>query len=89
MRLPPLLAEGPVTVVEMQTWRPAWEQAESAATALREALTRLGLSERLLRSIAPVVGKDGQAYVRVGRALLDSTRSEEIAEGIRTNLPNP
>ncbi|MEU0991424.1 hypothetical protein [Streptomyces sp. NPDC005953] len=69
--------------MEMQKWRDARARAESAATALREALTRLGLPEKTLRSIAPVVGTDGQAYVQVGRNLLNSTRSEEIAEAVR------
>lgn len=75
--------------MEMQTWRDARARAESAAIALQEALTQLGLPERALRSIAPVVTADGKAHVRVGRDLLDAIRGEEIAEAIRIRLVDP
>ncbi|MCM2387717.1 hypothetical protein [Streptomyces albipurpureus] len=72
--------------MEMQTWRDARARAEASASALRAALLQLGLPERALRSIGPVVSPDGQAYVRVGRDLLDSGRGEEIAEAVRRGL---
>ncbi|MCM2387782.1 hypothetical protein [Streptomyces albipurpureus] len=75
--------------MEMRTWRDARARAEEAAAALHTALTQLGLPERALRSIGPVVTPDGQAYVRVGRDLLDSVRGEEIAEAVRIRAAGP
>ncbi|MCM2386831.1 hypothetical protein [Streptomyces albipurpureus] len=73
----------------MQTWRDARARAESAATALQEALTQLGLPERAVGLIRPVVGPDGQAYVRVGLGLLESMAAESVAEGIRIQTADP
>ncbi|MFD9716700.1 hypothetical protein [Streptomyces sp. NPDC059076] len=73
--------------MEMNTWRDARGRAEAAAEALREALVELGLPERALRSIVPVVGTDGIAYVKVGRGLRGSAQAEEVAEAIRRVAP--
>ncbi|MEU0986831.1 hypothetical protein, partial [Streptomyces sp. NPDC005953] len=84
---PPLHAEGPVTAVEMQTWRDARARADSAATALQQSLRQLGLPERAVRSIRPVVTHDGLPHVQVGRLAADAV--EQLAEAIRLSAAPP
>ncbi|MEU7432155.1 hypothetical protein AB0B07_15085 [Streptomyces sioyaensis] len=68
--------------MDMQTWRDGRTRADAAATAIREALYALGLSEAAVRGIRPVVTHAGRPYVDLGMFRADQV--EQAAKAIRT-----
>jgi len=66
--------------MDMRTWRDSSTRADSAATALREALAALGLPESTWGSIRPRVVGSGAAYVHVGMVRADAV--EQIAQAL-------
>lgn len=68
--------------MDMQTWRDGRTRADAAATAIREALYALGLSEAAVRGIRPVVTPSGRPYVDLG--MLRADQVEQAAKAIRT-----
>lgn len=73
--------------MDMETWRDSHTRADTVAEALQAALGALGLSERALRSIRPVVTRSGGAYVELGRLPVDV--GEQIAEALGQPTSSP
>jgi hypothetical protein len=67
--------------MDMQTYRDGRKRAEDAADALRQALVALGLPERVLGSIRPMVTHRGSPYVHLGMIRADAVA--QIAEAMR------
>ncbi|MEU9370948.1 hypothetical protein AB0D71_41125 [Streptomyces avermitilis] len=67
--------------MDMQTWRASRARADNATNALREALTALGLPERVQQHLRPMVTHSGTPLVHVG--MLNAEYIEQIAEALR------
>ncbi len=66
--------------MDMRTWRSSRGRADDVTTALREALAALGLPERALQHLRPVVTHSGMSFVHVG--MLRAEHVEQIAEAL-------
>ena len=65
----------------MREWRDAWDRAQHATDALREALDGMGAGATRTAHLRPTVSRKGTAWVDVGQ--LPAYLAERVAEVIR------
>ncbi|PKV88877.1 hypothetical protein BX283_6504 [Streptomyces sp. TLI_146] len=65
----------------MQEWRDAWDRAQNATDALREALNGMGAEATRTARLRPMLSRKGTAWVEVGQ--LPAYLAERVAEVIR------
>lgn len=75
--------------MDMRTWKESRARAETAVSALQTALAEIGLPERALRSIRPVVTRSGGAYVELGMLRPDIVEQIAKALGQPPSRPHP